>query len=793
MRIAQLTPLVVSLAIAAGICAGSNAEANLRGQMLTPQPVVLPKADQGLSPQDIVNLTERDGERIKIWVLFTDKGISTQAEFTAVASQVGMTERAMKRRAKVDRKEVVFADLPVRQDYIEAIETLGAEHRRTSRWLNGASFEINHAVLSLVESMSFVRQIRPLLIYRRPPTEAIPYKPGQAGDKALGQDVLNYGFAEEQLSQINVPAMHNQGLDGSGVTLAIFDTGFRKSHEAFAQHYLEGRVLAEYDFVFNDSNVANEPEDWSNAWNHGTYIWSTAGGFVDGTLYGPAYRANFILCKTEDVRSETQVEEDNWVAALEWVDSLGADVVTSSLSYHDFDDGSGYDFEDLDGWTGVSSIAASMAAGMGIVVCNSAGNSGPTPSTCYPPADAHDIVAVGAVDNNGVLAGFSSRGPTYDGRIKPEVVARGVSTACATSSSDDSYGSASGTSLSTPLVAGVVCLLIQANPGFTPEMIRQSLMETADNSAAPDNNYGWGLIDAMAAVGWGADFAADTTFGEPPLTVSFYDNSSLAASAWTWDFGDGDSAWVQSPSHTYSEVGVFDVSLTIDTDFGDITKTKPGYIMLFGDTAIFELDSVWPGQEVALSVDLINSQPAERIVVPIRFEDEPVIEFDSATVGSRTSYFERFRIVVYDPANNRYGWELVADIGGGSPPLPAGAGEVLKLWFTVAPGATEGALNTIDSASGSTLLEITSPYATYQLPSIAGGVYVRISQRGDVNGDGAIDISDLVYLAAYMFQFGPAPVTPKASDVDNDGGTNISDLIYLVDYMFNNGPPPPTS
>jgi PKD repeat protein len=467
-------------------------------------------------------------------------------------------------------------------------------------------------------------------------------------------------------------------------------------------------------------------------------------------------------------------------------------VVTSSLSYHDFDDGTGYDFEDLDGYTGISSAAASMAAGMGIVVCNSAGNSGPGSSTCYPPADAHDIVTVGAVDEAGLLAGFSSRGPTYDGRIKPEVVARGVQTACATASSNTSYGSASGTSLSTPLVAGVACLLIQANPGFTPEMIRQSLMETADNAADPNNNYGWGLVDALGAVGWGADFVADTTVGEPPLTVSFDDSSSLAATAWTWDFGDGDSAFIEAPTHTYTTAGVFDVSLTIQTGFGDITKTKPGYVMTFGDTAAYELDSVWAGQQTMLSVDLINTQPAERIVVPIRFEDEPLVEFDSAAVGARTGYFERFRSIVYDPGNNRYAWELVADIGGGSAPLPAGSGEVLKLWFTVDPAATEGTLNTVDSASGSTLLEISSPYATYQPVSRAGGIYVRVSQRGDVNGDGLINVSDLVHLATYMFQFGPPPVTTKAGDVAGDGGIDISDLVYLADYMFGGGPPPPT-
>ncbi|MCK4461336.1 MAG: S8 family serine peptidase, partial [candidate division Zixibacteria bacterium] len=514
------------------------------------------------------------------------------------------------------------------------------------------------------------------------------------------------GLSLNQLNQINVPPVHEKGFTGSGVTLAIFDTGFRKSHDAFATHYVEGRVLAEWDFIFNDDNTANEGADWSNQWNHGTYIWSTSGGLDDGTLYGPAYRSNFILCKTEDVRSETQVEEDNWVAALEWVDSLGADVVTSSLSYMGWDDGTGYTPADLDGWTAVTSIAASMAADMGIVVCNSAGNSGPSPQTLGAPADAFDILTVGAVDASGFLASFSSRGPTADLRIKPEVTAQGVSTSCAVATSDASYGTKSGTSLSTPLVAGAACLLIEARPYYTPRQIRWALMETANNAVTPNNDVGWGLIDLDAALSWGAHFGSDITVGNAPATVQFYDSSTVTPTSWTWDFGDGDSSSVQNPSHFYDNPGAYDVTLSIGTDsMGTITDVKEGYIILLADTLSFEATTGTPGSQVVMSVNLKNSQELSKLVIPLTFDDSPFLTFDSATLGQRTLYFERFQLVGFIPSSNSYAYELQADDGGGRPPLAAGDGEIMQLHFSIDALAPLGTTIVVDTTSSPKVLE----------------------------------------------------------------------------------------
>ncbi|MFH1687246.1 MAG: S8 family serine peptidase [bacterium] len=749
------------------------------------------KTDQSLTAHQLQSLQKRDGERIKVWVFFTDKGIFTKEQLQTRAASMSLTDRSARRRAKVGRDRIMPADIRVNVEYIESITNLGAQHRRSSRWLNAASFEISPGQLSAIEELPFVAEIRPLVVFRRPLAEASEVRFDDIRPSVLSPDVLNYGISADQLYQMNVPAMHEAGYDGAGVTLAIFDTGFRKSHEAFAQHYADGRVLAEWDFIFDDGNTANEPEDWDSQWNHGTYIWSTSAGYLDGTVYGPAYRSNFILCKTEDVRSETQVEEDNWVAALEWVDSIGADVVTSSLSYEDFDDGSGYSFEDLDGYTGVTSAAASMAADMGIVVCNSAGNSGPSPSTCYPPADAHEILTCGAVDEAGLLANFSSRGPTADDRLKPEVVARGVNTQCATASSDNSYGGVNGTSLSTPLIAGVACLLVQAHPTYTPHLIRLAIMETADNADAPNNNYGWGLINAVTANGWGADFGADPTFGFAPSTVNFYDSSTLPTSTWKWSFGDGDSALVQNPVHEYAEAGVYDVSLTINSDYGPITMLKPDFVILLADTATFETDSGYAGGQVELSVNLTNTQPLQRIQIPFKFEDLPPLTLDSVARGTRTAYFESLRNNVYNPVANTYGWYLLADTGLGSPPLPVGSGEVLKIFFSIGAGAGAGTVNTIDSVNGSKMLECTSELLTYQPAVIAGSITVLGTTRGDVNGDGEIDIADLVYLVNYMFNSGPAPVTPEAGNIDGMGNIDIADLVYLVNYMFNGGPPPP--
>jgi serine protease AprX len=768
---------------------------------LTDKPIVVSKSPQALSLKAVDYLRARDSKTALVWVYFADKGVHTEAEFSAKAASVVLSDKVLKRRAKVGLDHVVYADLPIVQGYLDAVAANGAKLRRVAKWLNAASFEVPFDKLDEIGQLPCVAYMKPLAQFKREPLPEEGTLPGDAQKSPqmneLGTDALNYGIAKDQLEQISVPPVHDLGYSGLGVTLAIFDTGFRKTHQAFAQHYTDGRVLAEWDFINDDDNTANEEADgdYASQWNHGTYIWSVSGGYKDGSMYGPAYKANFLLAKTEDVRTETPVEEDNWVAALEWADSCGADVITSSLGYMTWDAGygPGYTYQDMDGATATISVAASTAAGLGIVVCNSMGNSGPTIGSLSAPADAFDILSVGSVNFAGVIATSSSRGPSADGRPKPEVCARGVQTACATTAADNTYGSASGTSLSTPLIAGAACVLIEARPDLSPLQIRQALMETANKAAHPDSTtYGWGVINLQAAVGWGVSIQADDTLGDGPHTVNFTGSSSLSPTSWAWSFGDGDSAFTQNAGHTY-DPGVYSVSLSVQTAGGKVTLEKAHYVIVLGDTLSFGSDSAYAGRPFTLSVNLANHQPVKQLTLPFRFGPAPDVKVDSVSLGTRTGYFETLANITSDTLNNRYTYVLVANNGGDAEPLPAGDGEILRIHCRLDSLALGGLANLVDSSYGAYNLIVVGQYATY-VPSVSpGAVSTRYVLRGDVNGSSKISISDVTYLITYLFgiPMGPAPVAVQAGDANNNGKVNVSDLTYLLDFMFNDGPEPP--
>lgn len=454
-----------------------------------------------------------EGNGYKVWIYFTDKAAEgpepARSAYAQTESQ--WTNRALLRRAR--RLGTVTADLhdlPVARTYVEQVRTLGARVVHESRWLNAVSVFADAPTLEAVAGLPFVARIVPVRGFAAayppvpttpgaPSTPSTPSGPREShGPAALPpRGGLDYGASLWQLQEINAVAAHDAGYSGQGVLVAMFDTGFAVGHRVFAAAVAEGRVLAEWDFVNHDGNTDLESGDHPFQNSHGTNTWSTLGGFENGRHAGPAYGSDFILAKTEDLNSETPLEEDNWVAAAEWADSLGAEVISSSLAYIDW-----YTPEVLDGDTAVITVAADIAASRGIVVVTSAGNWGADDwHFIAPPADGDSVIAVGAVDSTNVILGFSGRGPTADGRTKPEVVARGWHTACAlVPASGAEYGYNSGTSLSCPLVAGAAALVLEAHPTWSPMAVRQSLMSTADHAETPDNDVGHGRIDVLAAI-----------------------------------------------------------------------------------------------------------------------------------------------------------------------------------------------------------------------------------------------------------------------------------------------------
>jgi hypothetical protein len=442
------------------------------------------------------------GERVALWVFFTDKGVRSEAAYLRSLNAVRLNDRTVRRRAKMaERGRLAFDDIPVHAPYVEALRARGARIRHESRWLNAASAEIPADGVDGIAALPFVREIRPVMRARRiqPPDgdsgrfeleSTLPTVAYVQNTNPSLAESLFYGPSYNQNDEIGVASVHREGYTGAGVLVCMLDTGYRKNHVAF----LGQTLVAEKDFVFNDGNTQNQPADNPSQHNHGTGTWATLGGYAPGALVGHAFGSEFVLAKTEDVRSELPVEEDNYVAGLEWADTLGAEVASSSLGYLTFDDASGYTYAQLNGDFAVTTVAVDFASTKGIVVATAMGNSGPGAGTLITPADADTVIAVGAVDSLGAVSIFSSRGPTGDGRIKPEIATRGSKTMWATASDTLKFAAANGTSLAAPLAGGCAAILLEAHPTWTPYDVRNALMTTASHAGTPDNNTGRGLI-----------------------------------------------------------------------------------------------------------------------------------------------------------------------------------------------------------------------------------------------------------------------------------------------------------
>ncbi|MEJ2544374.1 MAG: S8 family serine peptidase [Calditrichaceae bacterium] len=383
--------------------------------------------------------------------------------------------------------------MPVSNEYIESILPYIKKVRVKSKWLNAVSVEISSANVAKIKTFDCVDKVTPVFTYIKNIPEVEPVVELNSVDIKKVNTELDYGPSATQLELINVPTLHEKGFYGEGVLICMLDDGFNllNIHESFDSL----NVVATRDFIHGDEFVDDSGLSATEG-RHGTLTLSCIAGYKPGSLIGPAFKASFLLAKTELDASEKQIEEDYWVAGIEWADSMGADIVSSSLGYIDW-----YTQSDMDGNTAVTTIAADIAVDLGMIVVNSAGNEGryTKSNTLIAPADGNHVIAVGAVSNDGSRSPYSSYGPSADGRIKPDVAAMGTGVYVAASYDSTGYTSSSGTSFSCPLASGAIALLLNAYPQLTPEQVYDAITSTASQSSSPDNLLGYGILNIEAA------------------------------------------------------------------------------------------------------------------------------------------------------------------------------------------------------------------------------------------------------------------------------------------------------
>lgn len=428
-----------------------------------------------------------------------------------------LSTRAVDRRVKnavnYDNK-----DLKLSQEHLNALATDGKILNR-SRWLNAVSFESVESPEILKEKYDFIDRITPV----------------KEGQHKVNKDQfeyheaksLNYGVADTQTRQIGADCLHDMGFTGQGVYLALIDAGFRGMDTIpyFDSIYLESRVLDSFDFV-NNLTVY----DYSG---HGTAVGSCIFAEMSGAnaYSGTAVDVDIALYVSEDVSSETLIEEFNLVAALERCDSVGVDIASISLGYTVFDNpADDHNYWDMDGETTIASQGINTAVSKGILVVAAAGNQGP--SFISTPCDADSVLCIGAVDNQGNYAGFSSVGPASDGQVKPDVMATGNDTWVVIE--DGNLVMGDGTSFATPVMAGAIACLIQANPNNTVAQINQAIRQSASQFLSPDGYMGYGIPsmcvanDSLIALGVGLKDMSQADFSFYPNPADNWLNIVLA-------------------------------------------------------------------------------------------------------------------------------------------------------------------------------------------------------------------------------------------------------------------------
>ena len=411
---------------------------------------------------------------------FVDKGENNVSGF---APEDLLSERAIERRRKAGFDVPDYRDLPVWKAYTDQISSTGLSLHCTSKWMNTALFKSSEPIgTGIPDQFPFIKEVK---IVRSPESKGY----------SLDKDKIDYASSDlpaynNPLSMINGIRVLNSGLTGKGVLIAVIDGGFTNADLIPSLEHLRNRngIKGTYDFVNRNEFVY--------AYNdHGTAVMSVLAGMIPGAIEGSAPGADYWLLRSEITESEYPAEEDLWVAAAEFADSIGADIISSSLGYSTFDDPlMDYRFSDMDGDKAFVSRAADIAASLGILVVNSAGNERNNPwIRIIAPSDGDSVLAVGAVGGDRIISSFSSAGPSSDRQIKPDIVSQGVSVPVQVSPAMISR--ANGTSFSCPLISGICACIMQAVPQATNMEIISALQSASDKHLSPDSLYGYGIPD----------------------------------------------------------------------------------------------------------------------------------------------------------------------------------------------------------------------------------------------------------------------------------------------------------
>lgn len=424
-----------------------------------------------------------------------------QTQFSLSKPQDFLTAKALERRTR-EKISADSLDLPVSEKYIAEVKSKSSDYLYSSKWLNLAVIVATPSQVDAIKALPFVSKVELAArgFLTRPGAKISAESPTNS-DRPIHP---KWNFREQEIQSnaydfqnqlIGIDKMHEAGFTGKGVTVAVFDAGFPGMRGAtpFAHLFTNNQVIGQLDVVRpwnSDVFVDNQ---------HGTNVTSLIGANEPGKLVSGAYGANFILVITEEVATEYRIEEFNWVRGMEFADSLGVDVVNSSLGYYDFDDPSmDYSITKLDGKTAFITQGANIAGNKGILLVNSVGNYGARGAgSLTAPADAFGILSVGSVTTSSAVSTFSSRGPTGDGRFKPELAAFGQAPVLVRS--NGTIGAGQGTSFSAPQIAALAAGLWQARPEWTKDQLILNLLRSATQYQNPDNNLGYGIPNFTTA------------------------------------------------------------------------------------------------------------------------------------------------------------------------------------------------------------------------------------------------------------------------------------------------------